>query len=125
MTTPLLNPNQRRHLGASLGLRVEELRTVSATLPEASWTERVRQGLAATCDQAVAVLGEVGESPRTPIDPPQRLAALCGVWLARLHDLRAAKLVAYGPVAPALAPKLDPAIARLAQSLTDLLELAE
>lgn len=125
MTGELLNANQRRHVGAALSLLIDDLETVCLSLPPAPWAVQARQRASSARDQAAAVAAEFGLSKRQRPSPSQRLAALCGVWLARLHDLHAAKLSAYGPVTPGLPARLDPALAHIEDAIGDLLAVVE
>ena len=67
----------------------------------------------------------MGLAPPDSNDPAQRLAALCGVWLARLHDLHATRLGTHGPLAKELSALLDPPLERLEQEMSELLHLGQ
>ena len=113
---PLLNANQQRRLGTHLRLLADDLDALTQ-LPELSQPgapyARVRE-------LAAAVHATVGEMRRalalSPDRSPalsRRVAAVAGVWAARVDDLRARRLKSSGAVHPDLAAVLDPRIERL------------
>ena len=124
MAATLLNHNQARHLTNALGLLVGG----PAGLAEAPHPEPWRvTGLACEHDAGARVRRlmrhlDLSLPEQTP--PRQRLLAYTGAWLARLHDLHAAKLSGYGAVAEELAGALDPGIDAIARSLERVARLA-
>lgn len=124
MAATLLNHNQARHLTTVLGLLLEDLAALAGTLPGEPWAEAVRaeiRGADARARQLLLRL-ELRLPERTP--PRQRLLAYAGAWLARLHDLHAAKLSGYGSVAGELPAVLDPGLDAIARGLERIARLA-
>lgn len=124
MTVTLLNHNQARHLTTVLGLLLDDLAELAAALPAEPWADAARAEIHDTGARVRRLMRrlELSLPERTP--PRQRLLAYTGAWLARLHDLHAAKLSGYGAVADELAGALDPGIDEIARGLEQVARLA-
>lgn len=124
MASGLLNDNQARHLTAVLGVLLDDLSELAAGLPPDRWADPAR----AQIHDAGAAVRQVFHRLQLPLPqrapPRQRILAYTGIWLSRLHDLRARSLSGYGAVAPRLAGELDPALADVAGALERLARLA-
>jgi hypothetical protein len=119
--TPLLNRDQARHLGATLAVLTGDLDALRAMVRQQSWgaeADRQIAALEADVTSLLAALGIPDRGRRT--SPAQQLAAVCGVWRARLPELRAGPLKAYGTVHAELAGVLDPHVGRLLEHLERL-----
>ena len=127
MSMNLLNANQQRRLGVHLRLLASDLDTL-AEVPELGRDgpdfERVRDAIA-TARQAAQ---EIQTSLALPADPSpsfrRRVAAVAEVWAARVEDLFARRLAAYGSVHPDLAARLNPGVEQLRQRLEHLADAA-
>ena len=117
MAVRLLNHNQARHLGTVLGMLLEQLAELAAALPPAPWADPVRAALHAAGPRVRRLMQRLDLALPEQTPPRQRLLAYTGARLARQHDLRAAKLAGYGPVAGELAGALDPALDEIARAL--------
>ena len=123
MAVSLLNANQQRRLGTHLRLLADDLDAVAA-LPELGRVDpthaRVRELLA----EARALVEETRAALALPEEHGpalgRRIAAVAGVWAARVEDLRAKRLKGYGAVHEGLAGVLDPRIERLRRVLEAL-----
>jgi hypothetical protein len=119
----LLNANQQRRLGTHLRLLADDLDAVAA-LPDLATSEprhaRVRELVA----EARALVDETRGALELPAEQGpalgRRIAAVAGVWAARVEDLRARRLKGYGAVHEELAGILDPRIERLRRVLEAL-----
>jgi hypothetical protein len=127
MAVSLLNANQQRRLGTHLRLLADDLDAVAA-LPELGAANpspphaRVRELVA----EARALVEETRGALQLPAEHGpalgRRIAAVAGVWAARVEDLRAKRLKGYGAVHEGLAGVLDPRIDRLRRVLEALAE---
>lgn len=128
MSTHLLNANQQRRLSTHLRLLASDLDAL-AEMPELTRVQpdvaRVRAALANARDAAQ----EIQRCLELPGDPSpslrRRVAAVAEVWAARVEDLRARRLAAYGAVHPDLEKSLDPGIEALRLRLEQLADAAE
>jgi hypothetical protein len=123
----LLNVNQQRRVSTHLRLLVEDLEALSS-LPELGGVQpavaRVRDRLTAARAAAETTRRMLDLPPDQPPGVRRRVAAIGEVWAARVEDLRAERLQAYGEVHPDLATALDPALARLRHALEALADAA-
>ena len=110
MAATLLNHNQARHLTTVLGLLLDELAELVAALPADPWADAVRTEIRDTGARGRGLMRRLDLSLPEQTPPRQRLLAYTGAWLARLHDLHAAKLSGYGAVAEDLAGAPAPGI---------------
>ena len=127
MSQHLLGTNQRRRLGTHLVLLREDLEKVLQwSSPErsavvghriASLVRRINQEI----DDVHRIFG-LGEIEPTPLR--RRVGAVAEVWLARVADLRARRLVSHGAVHPDLAARLDPHVDTLETLLDELARAA-
>lgn len=113
MAVSLLNEQQRRRLATHLGLLVSDLDAL-ARAPElgrdgAAHSE-LKDAIATTRRAADAMRATLGLAPDRAPSFARRVAAMAEVWAARIEDLRARRLKAYGPVHPELAAALDPGL---------------
>jgi hypothetical protein len=119
MAVTLLNENQQRRLGTHLRLLAQDLDAL-ADVPDA----RARSLINAIREATEAIRADL----ELPLDRGpslgRRVGAVAEVWAARVHDLRARRLSAYGAVHPALAARLDPRLDQLRQLLEALAEQA-
>jgi hypothetical protein len=115
MDSTMLNDNQARHLTSVLGLLLDDLAELSASLPAEPWADaaRVRR-----------LLSELGLAPAQRTEPGRRLLAYTGAWLSRLHDLRAEHLTGYGDVAQGLETTLNPGLDEISAQLQRLGRIA-
>lgn len=124
----LLNANQQRRVSTHLRLLVEDLDSLSS-LPELSAAHasaaRVRDRLMAARAAAETTRRTLELPPDQPPGVRRRVAAIGEVWAARVEDLRAERLQAYGEVHPGLAAALDPALTRLRHALEALVDAAD
>jgi hypothetical protein len=93
MAAALLNDNQARHLTAVLGLLLDDLAELAAGLPAAPWADAARAQIHDAAARVRELLARLGLAPAERARPRQRLLAYTGIWMARLHDLRAEHLV--------------------------------
>jgi hypothetical protein len=127
MSVSLLNDNQQRRLATHLRLLISDLDTL-ADSPEfgrdAPEFARVREALT-TARRAAEQLQFALALPldRSP-GLRRRVAAVAEVWAARIEDLRAHRLVAYGAVHPDLAGRLDPRVDDVRRRLEALADAA-
>jgi hypothetical protein len=124
MDATLLNHNQARHLTTVLGLLLEDLAELAAALPPEPWADATRADIHDVGARTRRLMHRLELSLPEQTPPRQRLLAYTGAWLARLHDLRAAKLSGYGAVADDLAPVLDPGLDEIARGLERISRLA-
>ncbi len=127
MCVTLLNDNQQRRLGTHLRLLISDLDTLADSPElgrEAPEFARVREVLT-TARRAAEQLQLALALPldRSP-GLRRRVAAVAEVWAARMDDLRARRLAAYGPVHPDLAGQLDPGVETVRRRLEALAEVA-
>lgn len=127
MSMNLLNANQQRRLATHLRLLVSDLDAL-AEIPDLGRAQpefaRVRAALANARDAAQ----ELQSGLELPADPSpdlrRRVAAVAEVWAARVEDLVARRLAAYGAVHPDLAARLDPSLEQLRLRLEELADAA-
>lgn len=127
MSMNLLNANQQRRLATHLRLLVSDLDTL-AEIPDLGRAQpefaRVRAALANARDAAQGLQSGL----ELPADPSpslrRRVAAVAEVWAARVEDLVARRLAAYGAVHPDLAARLDPNVEQLRLRLEELADAA-
>lgn len=127
MPVALLNDNQQRRLGTHLRLLISDLERLGES-PElgrqAPVFAQVREALTAARHAAeqlqLALALPVDRSPGLR----RRVAAVAEVWAARMDDLRARRLAAYGPVHPDLAGRLDPGVETVRRRLEALADVA-
>ena len=127
MSVSLLNDNQQRRLGTHLRLLISDLDTLADSPElgrEASEFARVREALTTARRAAeqlqLALALPVDRSPGFR----RRIGAVAEVWAARIEDLRARHLAAYGPVHPDLASRLDPRVDDVRRRLEALADAA-
>jgi len=121
MTGPLLNDDQRRHLGASLALLAvdaERMKHQPGLPPD------VCAGIDAVLDRVGRIAASLDLPASTRSGAEHQVRVMAAVWAMRLHDLRSGRLGAYGPVHPALAERLDPLIDSLETALRRLADTA-
>jgi hypothetical protein len=117
----LLNRDQARHLEATLAVLTGDLDALRAMVREQSWGAEADRAIAALEAEITNLLGALGIADRVRrTSPAQQIAAVCGVWRARLPELRAGTLKAYGTVHGDLPGVLDPHVERLLQHLERL-----
>lgn len=119
----LLNANQQRRLGTHLRLLADDLDAVAA-LPELGRTDPTHARVRELVAEARALVEETRATLALPEEQGpalgRRIAAVAGVWAARVEDLRARRLKGYGAVHEGLAGVLDPRIERLRRVLEAL-----
>lgn len=127
MSMNLLNPNQQRRLGTHLRLLVSDLDTLEE-VPElrrgGPEFARVREALTNARHAARAIQSRLALPSEESPSLRRRVAAVAEVWAARVEDLRARRLAAYGTVHPELETSLDPGIEDLRRRLEHLAETA-
>ena len=103
VSLPFLNANQQRRLQTHLRLLADDLDALTQ-LPELA---RPGSPYAKVRELAAAVQATVDETRRALALPPdrspalsRRVAAVAGVWAARVDDLRARRLTSSGAVHP-------------------------
>jgi uncharacterized membrane-anchored protein len=125
MPSDLLTDNQARHLTAVLGLLLDDLAELGADLPHEPWAQaaaaQIRDAAASVRGLLAALHLRLPERAR----PRRRLQAYAGIWLARLHDLRAQQLSGYGAVADGLEAALNPRLDEISTTLERLARLAQ
>jgi hypothetical protein len=123
MCVSLLNEQQRRRLATHLGLLVSDLDAL-ARAPElgreGAAYAALKDAIAATRRAADAMRAMLGLAPDRAPSFARRVAAVADVWSARIEDLRARRLKAYGPVHADLAPILDPGLDEVLRRLEAL-----
>lgn len=124
MASGLLTENQARHVAAVLGLLLDDLSELATALPPEPWAAAARAQLDDTALRVRQLLRKLGLAPGPRARPRQRLRAYTGVWLSRLHDLRADQLSGYGAVAGGLPAVLHPGLDEIAGSLERVARLA-
>ena len=124
MAAALLNDNQARHLTAVLGLLLDDLTQLAADLPPTPWADAVRTQIHGAAARVRELLDRLGLAPAERAKPRQRLLAYTGIWLARLHDLRAEHLSGYGTVADGLQTALNPGLDEISRALEHIARLA-
>ena len=122
-TAPLLNENQRRRLITHLRLLREDLENLlrlPALAPDTPAGRRVGEvvGRIEAEIRALRVAFGLREDEKPLLR--RHVAAVAEVWWARVEDLRARRLKAYGEVHPDLPAALDPHVERLEDLLLDL-----
>lgn len=120
MSSSVLNDNQARHLASVLGLLLDDLAELGASLPAAPWAEAARAEILETSARVRRLLSDLGLAPAERAGPGRRLLAYTGIWLARLHDLRAEHLGGYGEVAQGLEATLNPGLDEISAQLERL-----
>jgi len=127
MNQHLLGTNQRRRLATHLGLLREDVEKVlrwSSGEAVSPVGQRIAQ-LVGHINQEIAEVHrdfDLTDSEPTPLR--RRVGAIAEVWLARVEDLRARRLVSHGTVHPDLAARLDPHVDRLEALLHELAQAA-
>ena len=124
MASGLLNDNQARHITAVLGLLLDDLSELAAGLPPEPWADAARAQIHDAGARTGQLLKRLGLTAAERARPRQRLLAYTGVWLSRLHDLRAGHLAGYGEVADGLAAALNPGLDQISRALDHLGRLA-
>lgn len=123
MSMDLLNANQQRRLATHLRLLVSDLNTLAET-PDLDRGEppfaRVREALASAHDAAYEIQSRLGLPAEPSPSLRRRVSAVAEVWAARVEDLIARRLTAYGAVHPDLAAVLDPGVEHLRRRLEHL-----
>lgn len=123
---PILNRDQARHLTATLAVLSGDLDTLRAAVQRQPWAATAGAEIAALEAEITKLLEDLGIAHRARrTSPAQQLAAVCGVWRARLPELRAGMLRAYGSVHPDLSDVLDPHVGRLLEHLERLAAASE
>jgi hypothetical protein len=125
MRVSLLNEQQRRRLATHLGLLVSDLEALGRA-PElgregggGAYAE-VKDAIATTRRAVDAMRATLGLAPDRAPSFARRVAAAAEVWGARIEDLRARRLKAYGPVHHELAATLDPGLDEVLRRLEAL-----
>ncbi len=127
MSQHLLGTNQRRRLGTHLGLLREDLERLSQWLsPERNTAAGQRiVNLVSRINREIDEVHQLfGLTDREPTPLRRRVGAVAEVWLARVEDLRARRLVSHGAVHPDLAARLDPHVDALEALLDELAHAA-
>ena len=128
MSTNLLNANQQRRLSTHLRLLASDLDAL-AEMPELARAQRELARVRAALANARVAAQELQRRLELPVDPSpslrRRVAAVAEVWAARVENLRARRLAAYGAVHPDLEKSLDPGIEELRRRLEHLADAAE
>jgi hypothetical protein len=127
MNQHLLGTNQRRRLGTHLGLLREDLEKVllwSSSERASPVTQRIAQLVGGIQKEISDVYRDFDLTDIEPTPLRRRVGAVAEVWLARVEDLRARRLVSHGTVHPGLAPLLDPHVDTLEALLDDLAHAA-
>ena len=119
----LLNENQRRRIFTHLRLLREDLENLlrlPALAPDTPAGRRVGEviGRIEAEIRALRVAFGMREDEKPLLR--RHVAAIAEVWWARVEDLRARRLKAYGEVHPNLPAALDPHVERLEDLLLDL-----
>lgn len=124
MRSAYLNEHQARHLTTTIALLLEEFSELARSLAAEPSSDAAIAGIHEVQRQARAPLHRLGLP--APERPPlrRRLLAYTGVWLARLHDLRAANLAGYGEVSTELPGALDPPLDEIKRALERLSHVA-
>ena len=125
--TQMLNANQKRRVGTHLGLLREDLenvlrwartdRTAPIWLRIADVVRRVKREI-----DAVFSTFSIARDETIPLR--RRVGAVAEVWLARVEDLRARRLVSHGTVHSDLAAQFDPHVDRIEALLDELARAA-
>ena len=127
MPMNLFNANQQRRLGTHLRLLVSDLDTLEEApelIREGREFTRVREALTDAREAAQEIQSSLGLSSDPTPSLRRRVAAVAEVWAARVDDLRARRLAAYGTVHPDLEKWLDPGIDDLRRRLENLADAA-
>jgi hypothetical protein len=124
MNSAMLNDNQARHLTSVLGLLLDDLAELGASLPPQPWADAARAQILEAGARVRRLLTDLGLAPAERTEPARRLVAYTGIWLSRLHDLRAEHLTGYGDVARVLAATLNPGLDEISVQLQRLGRLA-
>jgi hypothetical protein len=124
MRSAHLNEHQARHVTTTIALLLEEFSELARSLAAGPPSDATIAQIREVQRQARALLQHLGLS--VPERPPlrQRLLAYTGVWLARVHELRAANLVGYGEVSTELAAAVDPRVDDITRALERLTHVA-
>jgi hypothetical protein len=124
MDSTMLNDNQARHLTSVLGLLLDDLAELGASLPPEPWADAARAQILEASARVRRLLSDLGLAPAERTEPGRRLLAYMGIWLSRLHDLRAEHLRGYGDVAHTLEATLNPGLDEISIQLQRLGRLA-
>lgn len=127
MSRHLLGTNQRRRLGTHLGLLREDLEKVLQWSSEAGTShagQRIAELVSRINDEIDDVRHDFALPDNEPTPLRRRVGAVAEVWLARVEDLRARRLVSHGDVHPDLAARLDPHVDAIATLLDELARAA-
>lgn len=124
MNATLLNDNQARHVSSVLSLLLDDLAELRAGLPAEAWADAARSQILDASARVRRLLADLGLVPAERAAPDRRLLAYTGIWLSRLHDLRAEHLRGYGDVARELRATLNPALDEIGDRLERLRRLA-
>ncbi len=123
-----LNPEQQRKLGASLRLLCEDLERLLYSADAARYaggTLDLMESIQSIIQVARGLLQELGLATDRPVSFSAQVVATAEVWIARLEDLKAHRLVSYGPLPVAAVSRvLDPHLERLQRALAALTEAA-
>jgi uncharacterized membrane-anchored protein len=125
MPSELLNDNQARHLTAVLSLLLDDLAELAADLPHESWAQAAAAQIRDTATRVRSLLARLDLPSPKRARPRRRLQAYAGIWLARLHDLRAEHLSGYGAVADGLEAALNPGLDEISGALERIARLAQ
>jgi hypothetical protein len=124
MLSELLTENQARHLTAVLGLLLDDLAELAADLPHEPWAQAAAAQIRDTAARVRSLLTGLGLPLPKRARPRRRLQAYTGIWLARLHDVRAEHLSGYGAVADGLPAALNPGLDEISGALERIARLA-
>ena len=127
MIMNLLNANQERRVHTHLRLLVEDLDALtrlSVLASDRPGAASVRDRLAQAHAAAESTRQTLGLPADEKPDERRHIGAVAEVWAARVEDLRAHRLRAYGAVHPDLAALLDPLLERLRRALEALADAA-
>jgi hypothetical protein len=124
MASELLTDNQARHLTAVLGLLLDDLAELAADLPHEPWAQAAATRIHDAATGVRGLLARLGLPLPERARPRRRLQAYAGIWLARLHDLRAEHLSGYGSVADGLEAALNPGLEEISAALERISRLA-
>jgi hypothetical protein len=127
MSMTLLNPDQARRVDTHLALLAADLSALAAA-PEMQargpGATAVRDAVATT-NKAAEGLRVALELPKTPAPSLRhRVAAVAGVWAARVDDISPARLRSYGAVHPDLPSHIEAPLRTLRLSLERLADAA-
>jgi len=127
MSMDLLNADQQRRLATHLRLLVSDLDTLAEApdlQPDEPAFARVREALGSARDAAHEIQSHLGLPAEPSPSLSRRVSAVAEVWAARVEDLLARRLTAYGAVHPDLGALLDPGMEHLRRRLEHLADAA-